>query len=89
MSTEVTDILTIEEVALALRCSKAHVYHLVAGKLLGVPPLPVIALGRRRLVRRSTLEDWKSATERVLPSGMLPASPEVDAVRRMKGQNHA
>ena len=89
MNSEGTDILTIEEVAQALRCSKAHVYNLVAGRIRGVAPLPVIALGRRRLVRRSTLEDWKSATERVLPGGMLPASPEVDAVRRMKGQNHA
>jgi excisionase family DNA binding protein len=89
MNTEAADILTIKEVALALRCSKAHVYNLVAGKIRGVPPLPVIALGRRRLVRRSTLEDWKCVTERVLCDGMLPESPDVDAVRRMKGQNHA
>jgi excisionase family DNA binding protein len=80
MNTEGLDILTIEEVAGELRCSKAHVYNLVAGKIKGVPPLPVIALGRRRLVRRSTLENWKCGNEKVFTNGMLPPSPNIDAV---------
>ncbi len=80
MNPERPDVLTIEEVARALRCSKAHVYNLVAGRVRGVRPLPVIALGRRRLVRRTTLEDWKRTNEKVFTSGMLHPSPNIDAV---------
>jgi len=49
-------ILTIPEVAAELRCSRAHVYNVIIGKVAGVSPLPAIAMGRRKLVRRSTLE---------------------------------
>lgn len=57
------DVLTIPEVAEHLRCSRAHVYNAINGKVQGVEPLPVIRLGRRKLVRRSTLETWKKANE--------------------------
>ena len=63
MTSEAPKVLTIPEVAKDLRCSKAHVYNVVNGKVHGVRPLPVIALGRRKLVRRSTLERWKRANE--------------------------
>jgi hypothetical protein len=33
-------VLTVMEVARALRCSKAHVHHLIAGTVRGVRPLP-------------------------------------------------
>lgn len=49
------DILTVAEVAAALRCSKAHVHNIINGKVEGVSPLPALALGRRRLVRRAIL----------------------------------
>jgi excisionase family DNA binding protein len=62
-------ILTIAEVAKDLRCSKAHVYNVIAGKVAGTSPLPAILMGRRRLIRRSTLEHWKENNERA--SGML------------------
>ena len=74
------DVLTIKEVARELRCSAAHVYNLINGKIAGVRPLPVIPLGRRKLVLRSSLDDWKRANEQVLTSDILPSSPEVDAV---------
>jgi hypothetical protein len=45
-------ILTVAEVALELRCSKAHVYNVIAGKVDGVRALPAISMGRRKLVRR-------------------------------------
>ena len=45
------EILTIPEVAEDLRCSKAHVYNIVNGKVPGVRRLPVIVLGRRKLAR--------------------------------------
>ena len=57
------EILTVTEVAVELRCSKAHVYNAIAGKVRGVTPLPAISMGRRRLVRRAALEKWKSANE--------------------------
>ena len=77
------EVLTVSEVAKDLRCSRGHVYNAIKGRVAGVSPLPVIAMGRRKLVRRSSLECWKRANERgTHGNGMLPASPEVDAVAR-------
>lgn len=74
------EVLTITEVAVELRCSKAHVYNIIAGRVRGVRPLPVLPMGRRKLVRRETLDVWKRDNERVLAGGMLPSSPEIDPV---------
>jgi excisionase family DNA binding protein len=57
-------ILTIQDVAELLRCSKTHVCNLVAGKVPGVPQLAHVALGRRKLVRREWLEQWLEASKR-------------------------
>lgn len=73
-------ILTIADVAGDLRCSKAHVYNVINGKVAGVTPLPVISMGRRKLVRRSSLEQWKRANERAAHGAILHPSLEVDAV---------
>jgi hypothetical protein len=63
-STATSDpLLTLLETANDLRCSKAHISNLINGKVSGVPVLPTIALGRRKLVRRSTLEHWKAMCE--------------------------
>jgi hypothetical protein len=70
------EILTVAEVAIELRCSRAHVYNAIAGKVEGVRPLPAISMGRRKLVRRSSLEVWKRENE----TGILSASSEIDAV---------
>lgn len=78
----VDQILTVPEVAADLRCSKAHIYKIIRGLVAGVPPLPMIAIGRRRLVRRSTLERWKRTNETTSSDGMLGASEEADAARR-------
>jgi excisionase family DNA binding protein len=83
-SREVTaadSVLTVKEVAAELRCSKAHVYNAIGGKISGTTPLPSISIGRRRLIRRRTLEKWKVDNERSAgaPSGMIRSSPEVDA----------
>jgi hypothetical protein len=73
-------LLTLPEIAEELRCSKAHVSHLMNGKVLGVPPLPAIALGRRRLVRRSTFEQWKKLSEAASqPVTLLPLNDAVGA----------
>lgn len=63
MSQEVPSILTVEEVAEELRCSRAHVHNLIGGKVPAVSPLPSIALGRRRLVRRESLDAWIAKNE--------------------------
>ena len=52
-------VLTVDEVAHEMRCSKPHVYHAINGTAPGVSPLPAIRFGRRRLVLRSTLDLWK------------------------------
>jgi hypothetical protein len=56
-------ILTVAETARELRCSKAHVHHLIAGSVRGVRPLPSLWLGRRRLILRASFEEWLRASE--------------------------
>lgn len=70
------EILTTDEVARELRCSKAHVSKAIAGKLPNVTSLPVIPMGRRKLVRRTALINWLEENER----GILCPLPRNDAV---------
>lgn len=63
ITTNGSAVLTVAEVAMDLRSSKAHVCNIIAGRVRGVTPLAVLRLGRRILVRRSTLEEWKSRCE--------------------------
>ena len=72
-------ILTAREVATELRCSKAHVYRLLNGMVRDVSQLPHISLGRKKVIRRSSLDHWKRANER----GILRIELEMDAVGRM------
>lgn len=79
------DLLTIEEVARELRCSKAHACNVINGKVKNVSPLPAIALGRRKVILRSTLEQWKHANQRIPDDAKIPTAPgtgAVDASRR-------
>ena len=55
---EPPSLLTLDETATFLRCSKAHASKLARGRIRGVKPLPVIRLGRRVLVRRDALFLW-------------------------------
>lgn len=69
------DILTVREVAAELRCSKAHICNLINGRIKNAPRLPCVSLGRRKLVRRDTLELWKSANEQGIEIDvMMPPS---------------
>jgi excisionase family DNA binding protein len=70
------DVLTTDEVARELRCSKAHVSKAIAGKLPNVIPLTVVPMGRRKLVRRAALLKWIEENER----SVLSPSPKNDAV---------
>lgn len=56
-------ILTVAEVAHELRCSKAHVHNLINGRVPGTKALPSLNLGRRRLVRRESLNSWIEINE--------------------------
>ena len=51
-------ILTLKEVSKELRCSKAHLSHIINGKVAGLPPLPVARIGRRVIIRRESLLNW-------------------------------
>jgi excisionase family DNA binding protein len=57
------EILTIAEIAALLRCSKAHVKHALDGKLLGLPRMTHLPLGRKRIVRREWLEEWMESNK--------------------------
>ena len=76
-------VLTVLEVAEDLQVSEAHVYAAIGGKVRGVSALPAITMGRRKLVRRSSLEHWKRANERGAPgTDILARSLEIDAAGR-------
>ena len=57
-TTNDNSILTINDVAAILRCSKTHVSHVLAGRVAGVPKLTHFLMGRRKLVRREWLYQW-------------------------------
>jgi hypothetical protein len=61
--TSLPEVLTTREGALALRCSKAHFCNLINGKVAGVPQIPSVRLGRRALVRKTTLVSWIEQVE--------------------------
>jgi hypothetical protein len=56
-------VLTISEVAHELRSSKAHVCNIISGKVHNLPPLPVLRIGRRVLVRHDGLRAWLMSVE--------------------------
>ncbi len=86
----VEEILTVKQVAAELHCSRAHVCNVINGEVKGVSRLPAIPMGRRRLVRRISLERWKQANEKGLSGDVkIPSSPDVDAVRREEGGFYA
>jgi hypothetical protein len=70
------DLLTLADVAELLHCSKAHICKAVAGRIPGCPPIPAVRLGRRKLVRRTSLIAWIEGNEGAASDGMIPVSPE-------------
>ena len=74
MAPNAFDLLTMAEVAKLLHCSKAHVCNAVAGRVRGCAPIPVVSLGRRKLVRRESLVHWIERNEAA--NDNLKASPE-------------
>ena len=82
------EVLTVRDVALELRCSVDHVYRVINGKVKNVSRLPAIPIGRRKLIQRDTLEDWKRTNEQPEIDVMIAAA-KVDAVRRMEEDSYA
>jgi hypothetical protein len=82
------DFLTLTDVAAILHVSKAHVCKAVAGRVPGCPPIPSVALGRRKLVRRESLLAWIEANEK---AGTMTASPETRPAKTLseKGERNA
>lgn len=60
-------VFTISEVARALRCSKAHISNVIRGKFRNLPPLPVVRIGRRALIRNDALQAWIIQVEGLTP----------------------
>lgn len=58
------EILTLNEVAERLRCSKSHAAKLLSGQVRGVPPLTHMQMGRRKVVLHEWLIEWVEARKR-------------------------
>jgi Helix-turn-helix domain len=82
------EVLTVRDVALELRCSTSHVHKVINGKMKNVSRLPAIRIGRRKLVMRDTLEDWKRSNEQGDLDGIITSS-RINAVRRMEEDLYA
>ena len=87
--TRLREILTVRDVALELRCSVAHVYNVINGKVKNVSRLPAIPMGRRKLIQRDTLEEWKKSNEQSDDSAMIPLSKTGAIGRMMEEDIHA
>ena len=74
-------LLTINEVAEKLQVSRPHVQNLIHGKVVNVPALPHIRLGRRILVRRESLEAWCRGESPKKPIIIQPAV-DMELVKR-------
>jgi len=60
---EMPECINVAEVAALLRCSRAHVYKLIAGGVEGVPRLECIRVGRKIIVRKASLLEWIERAE--------------------------
>ena len=69
-------VLTAEEVAEDIRCSKSQAYRVMRGEVKGVTRLPSLSLGRKKVVLRSVLEAWKRNNS----SGIISSDSETDTV---------
>ncbi len=71
-----SEILSVAEVAALLRCSKAHVCKAIQGRVRGVTRLPALSMGRRKLIRRQSLEAWLTQNDRASLGATIDTSHE-------------
>ena len=69
-------VLTAAEVATDLRCSKAHVYNVIKGKVDGVMPMPVTRMGRRSWFAEAALNCGSGLSRRASPMLLYPHCQE-------------
>jgi len=62
------EVLTLEEAAQVMRCSKTHLQNVIHGRVANVPALPCVRVGRRLLIRPKALDRWLRAVEAPLQS---------------------
>ena len=60
---QISEVVSINEIAKILGCSKAHVYNAINGKIEGVTRIPAMNMGRRKIVRRASFEAWRYGNE--------------------------
>jgi hypothetical protein len=56
--THETGLLTRDEAMARLRLKASHFSKLVNGKIKGLTPPPMVAIGRRQLFRSEALDQW-------------------------------
>lgn len=78
-------VLCLSEVAERLRCSKAQVSNLINGKVRGVPVLPSVSIGRRRLVLKPSLDSWLL---RAQGAADYPGEQRLDSAPETRGGIH-
>lgn len=81
-------LMTFDEIAAELRCSKGHASKILAGKVRGVTALPSIRVGTRVVVRRSSFEIWKAENESIGDS-CYPEHARNSRDERMGEKTHA
>ncbi len=64
LTDDANDVLTIDELARALRCSKSHAAKVLRGEVSGLPRMHHVSVGRRKLVRREWLNAWLEESKR-------------------------
>ena len=79
MANRLSEVLTLDDVAKILRCSKAHVCKIINGQVRGTEPIPAINLGRRKIVRVQSLVRWMNEREE---GASMASSLETGAGRR-------
>ena len=73
LSGRVCEVLTVAEVAMFLRCSKAHVCEIINGQVNGTAPISSISAGRRKIVRMDSLLHGMSQYEDASPEPSIEA----------------
>ena len=53
-----TNLLTLNETARELRCSRSHLHRIIGGRFPELPPFPTIRLGHRLYIRREAIGEW-------------------------------
>lgn len=56
-------VLTLPEIARELRCSRAYLNRILAGRVPDLPPLPVFHIGRNVFIRSAMLQRWIARLE--------------------------